>query len=474
MVAHDACERLDEPDPAAPRHRHPAELRGDRDHPRHEPGEGSVRAEARMENPRGEQAVRLPGIESLDDPVPARCEHAAGELEQTPSAELPVRLRGQRQAGLRPQLGCEDAEREVGIRHELGDCPVPGRTVAGGEPLELLDVALVRGREEDTGAVLEQGAGRMLGIQILEPPRGQLLLELLVGRRAGEERVPGGEHFVEEPWQRELLGADRAPEHLVSLEDEHAPARSREQSGAGERVDPASDEHDVPAHRGEARWLIGKRGGATVSGQFPINHLAGYSRIGCRVVSVQATTVDHDLLAGARRAVSKWGWRGATLERIAREAGVSRVTLHRHGVSKSAILQGLAAAYEADYRQALDDAVQGSDPGDIRLERALNAMCDVSERHLATIVALADEASAVFFHEPGEETVSKRFITAPFRAVLEQGAKDGTLREADPDEWATVLTNLHWTYQHLRQSHGWSPARSKATLIRVVVDGVRA
>jgi AcrR family transcriptional regulator len=189
----------------------------------------------------------------------------------------------------------------------------------------------------------------------------------------------------------------------------------------------------------------------------------------------QLATADDELLDGARRAVSKYGWRDATLERIAREAGLSRVTLHRRGVSKAAILRGLAEAYELDYRTALVTAVEAGRTGGERLRLALDAMCDVSERHLETIVALADDASAVFFHDPGEAATSKEFIVAPLRTILAGGARDGTLLPVDPDEWATVIANLmHWTYQHLRQSHAWSPERSRRTLIQIVVEGVEA
>lgn len=205
-------------------------------------------------------------------------------------------------------------------------------------------------------------------------------------------------------------------------------------------------------------------------------------------MSVATKAPDEELLAGARRAVSRFGWRDATLERIAREAGLSRVTLHRRGISKSAILRGLAEAYEADYRAALWPALTGNGTGRERLDLALDAMCDVSERHLETIVALADDASSVFFHEPGEAPLSqacaseseavinsKAFITEPLRKMLEDGARDGSLREVDATEWATVITNLmHWTYQHLRHSHRWSPERSRRTLIAIVVDGVSA
>jgi hypothetical protein len=36
---------------------------------------------------------------------------------------------------------------------------------------------------------------------------------------------------------------------------------------------------------------------------------------------------------------------------------------------------------------------------------------------------------------------------------------DGSIRQADPVETATVLFNLvSWTYRHLRQGHGWPPS----------------
>jgi AcrR family transcriptional regulator len=41
------------------------------------------------------------------------------------------------------------------------------------------------------------------------------------------------------------------------------------------------------------------------------------------------------------------------MERIAAEAGTSRMTLHRQGVSKAEILRALAHQLEADYREAM-------------------------------------------------------------------------------------------------------------------------
>ena len=71
-VAHDRRERVDEARAAALRHRHPAELERAGDHLRHEAGHGLVGAEAGVQHPRREQAVRTLVREGLVEPVARR------------------------------------------------------------------------------------------------------------------------------------------------------------------------------------------------------------------------------------------------------------------------------------------------------------------------------------------------------------------------------------------------------------------
>ena len=59
---------------------------------------------------------------------------------------------------------------------------------------------------------------------------------------------------------------------------------------------------------------------------------------------VTVAMIDQSLLEGAHRAIERWGWREATLERIATEAGVSRMTLHRRGITREGLLGALSAA----------------------------------------------------------------------------------------------------------------------------------
>ena len=183
--------------------------------------------------------------------------------------------------------------------------------------------------------------------------------------------------------------------------------------------------------------------------------------------------LDERLLDAGRRAFASHGFHGATLERIAREAGLSRVTLHRRGVTREGILAALAERATDEYRAALWPALTGSGNGRQRLGEALRALCQMAERNLELLLALRAQADAVF-HEPGEDALTRSVYTEPLERLLRDGAGDGSLREVDAVEYATLLFNLvGWTYVHLRTGHRWSAKRAARTTIDLALNGLQ-
>ena len=61
-------------------------------------------------------------------------------------------------------------------------------------------------------------------------------------------------------------------------------------------------------------------------------------------------STEQRVIDGARRAIATGGWQSATLTRIAEEAGVSRMTLHRRGLGRDEIFALLARDYEDAFR----------------------------------------------------------------------------------------------------------------------------
>lgn len=179
---------------------------------------------------------------------------------------------------------------------------------------------------------------------------------------------------------------------------------------------------------------------------------------------------------GAQEVLAERSWPEATLERIASASGVSRMTLHRHGVGRDDVLAMLAARLEEDYRRALWPALTGPGRGRERLERALEAECAVAEDNLALLGALSESAHAAIYHEDGEGGLTREVFTAPLVRLLADGAADGSLRAvADPTETATALFNtVGFAYRHLRVGHGWTPERARGAVLALVVEGLAA
>ncbi|MGI8513518.1 MAG: TetR/AcrR family transcriptional regulator [Solirubrobacteraceae bacterium] len=182
--------------------------------------------------------------------------------------------------------------------------------------------------------------------------------------------------------------------------------------------------------------------------------------------------LDEQLLDAGRRAFGRFGYHGATTERIAEEAGLSRVTLHRRGVSKELILEALSERAVHAYRAALWPALTTSGTGRERLEQALHALCQVAEEHLELLLALQAQSDRIFHEDAEQEASTRSVFTEPLERLLRDGADDGSLRPVDAQETATVVFNLvGLTYMHLRSGHRWSPERSRG-VIAIVLEGV--
>jgi len=196
--------------------------------------------------------------------------------------------------------------------------------------------------------------------------------------------------------------------------------------------------------------------------------------------------MNEDLLAVATAILNERGWSAVSLDAIAERAGVSRATVWRHGLTRSAVELVLRRRLVADYRELLVEApfadgsdalLPGSDAlrpgsGGRRLAAALAALCAVAERNLPF---LAHTETA--FHAPdldaAELTVD---FYGPWLRILDVAVADGSLEPPEqPTAFVAALTNMVLlTYVHLRTYHteyGWTPQRATAVTVDLVSRG---
>jgi AcrR family transcriptional regulator len=186
-----------------------------------------------------------------------------------------------------------------------------------------------------------------------------------------------------------------------------------------------------------------------------------------------APSAGPEILDAARRAFERYGYAGATLERIAAEAGLSRVTLHRRRITKDGLLAELIARATDDYRRLLWPALTAEGTGAERLAVALAAVCEAAEQHMALLIALRAQSDSIFHRVDEEEALTRTVFTEPLERLLRDGIADGSLRAVDTVETATVLFNMvGWTYIHLRTGHSWSPERARLATLDPILHGL--
>nr|MDT0660028.1 hypothetical protein [Micromonospora sp. DSM 115978] len=175
------------------------------------------------------------------------------------------------------------------------------------------------------------------------------------------------------------------------------------------------------------------------------------------------TTVNDDVLDAVARILERDGLRGLTISAVAEEATVSRVTLHRRGVTVDDLIIAVLARASDDLRASLWPALTASGDAASRLRTGLSALCAVAERHGAVLTAFYAEPARPIPDRPGR-TTSFEFIEL-FERLLRDGDLDGSLRVEDPAAQAALVANsVCWTYLHMMRAHGWT-SRATADLV---------
>ena len=178
--------------------------------------------------------------------------------------------------------------------------------------------------------------------------------------------------------------------------------------------------------------------------------------------------VDDELREATISVLRERGWDGLTLERVAEAAGRARSTLWRQGLTRELLVGALAGELASDFRAAMYPVLTSAGNGRERLERGLQALCELLDRHLPLLLA-TDEA---FHQQPGAGQPHDYLY--PFVQFLREGAEDGSLAPGDDLSVAAdvVFNTVAWPYVHLRGRHEWPAKRARSLVVGLVLNGI--
>jgi AcrR family transcriptional regulator len=170
------------------------------------------------------------------------------------------------------------------------------------------------------------------------------------------------------------------------------------------------------------------------------------------------------LLQAAVQAFSRDGTE-ASLEGIAKDAGVGIGTLYRHFPTRDELVE---AAYRNELGKlcdAADEMVRTALPADEALRRWMDRFVD----YMATKREMADALRAVIAAGRNPYATSRDRMTAAVRQLLDAGAAAGTLRaDAQPDDVFLTMSGITMTTSRPEQ-------RAQAgRMLDLLMDGLRA
>ena len=181
------------------------------------------------------------------------------------------------------------------------------------------------------------------------------------------------------------------------------------------------------------------------------------------------------VLAGAREVFLRDGFEGASVDDIARAAGVSKATLYNYFPDKRLLFMEVARAEcrrAADEAEALiDDQAPVADVLRLAGERIVAfAQSDLGQRMFRLCVAESDRFPALgqVFYESGPQLVRERLAVYLAKAVAR-----GEVRIDDLNLAADQFAQLCKADLHDRAVFGIDPARRPTEVARVV-DGAVA
>lgn len=182
------------------------------------------------------------------------------------------------------------------------------------------------------------------------------------------------------------------------------------------------------------------------------------------------------ILQGARKVFSSTGFDRATLEEIAREAGITRNAISNYYPSKIELHR---AAFTSIHRDALSEIMSGlPGPEAPVVERIMALFANsiaMNDQDLSFVRFWVTSTLDGVHHPELREQADKQFseVRRYFHEVLEEGQRRGEVDpEVSPSDVAQVILNLLWG---LAMDAGFrsSPARVQRTLValRTVLAG---
>jgi TetR/AcrR family transcriptional regulator, mexCD-oprJ operon repressor len=154
-----------------------------------------------------------------------------------------------------------------------------------------------------------------------------------------------------------------------------------------------------------------------------------------------------------------------TIAAVAKESGVSRVTVYSHFATRADLVEAVVARATSAASTSIEEAKPGEGDPVEALERVVNVSWEQLERHEAIRRAAAEEL------DPAAITRSHESAAHMLRKLIERGRRAGAFRKDLPVEWlvASCFSLLHTAADEVREKR-LKPDNAMAAVETTVIE----
>lgn len=185
-----------------------------------------------------------------------------------------------------------------------------------------------------------------------------------------------------------------------------------------------------------------------------------------------------DLKETAIDCFARYGYQGTSIDRIAREAGVTKGAIYYHYKDKNDLLSAAVADRVGEFEERVQSACQGASPEE-SLKRVVAVSIEHALSHDRPRFAIKLMVEAIDTHDPLLEEMRgmMRRFRAFLRNIVRAGQEDGTFRrDVEAESVAATLTSavIGAETQYYLDPERFRLAQTLETFVVQLCDGLRA
>lgn len=181
------------------------------------------------------------------------------------------------------------------------------------------------------------------------------------------------------------------------------------------------------------------------------------------------------ILEAAAQLFREKGYTATSMRDLARAVDLQASSLYNHISGKEEILRDICFSNAKRFLEGLRQIESAQDDAAGKVHALIRLHIQVATEDLTSIMALSDEWRHLSEPHLSEFIAMRKNYEMRFRAIIEQGIKDGSFKTLDPGiALYTIFSAMRWIYDWYRPGRSISIEQLEEEVAGLLLNGLNA